>query len=40
MQLVSYFGVRWLEALREWSGKGIRGKSVFEKEYEPQGVKQ
>lgn len=39
MQLVSYFGVRWLEALREWLGKGIRGKSVFEKEYTPQGVK-
>ncbi len=39
MQMVAYLGVRWLEAVREWLGRGIRGKSVFEKDYEPQGVK-
>ena len=39
MQMVAYLGVRWLETLRELMGRGIRGKSVFEKDYEPQGVK-
>ncbi len=39
MQIVSYLGVRWLERLRVCFGKGIRGKSVFEKGFVPQGEK-
>lgn len=41
MKLVSYFGVSWLQRLRQVLGKkDIRGTSVFEKEFSSEGEKQ
>ena len=37
LHVVCFFGVRWLEVLRTWLGRGIHGTSVFEKDFVPQG---